>query len=544
MENIDTTYKNINNLYTKIGFTEKYGSELWVTIIILILFFIAITYFYILNNIKPIRADWDNQKCNPAIIPFAGWINNGKGTTPMEFTGQNFTYCIQGILTNITGYAFQPFYYLMKVMTDAFSELGGAINSIRAQFDKTRNSIKDFSTETMSRTLNITMPIVQMTINIKDMCAKVLGVLSGSLYTLMGSYLAMKSFFLFLMDLIIKILIIVAGICAGLLVVSLIPLVGSWAIPIAAADIAIMILILTPTIMIKIFMDDVMSLSTADTPAVPSCFEEKTPIKMQDNSVKAISAVNVGDVLVDGAIVTGIMKLSADQQTIYNLNNVIVTGEHRVYHEKNGWIKVKHHPESRIVNDFNNPYIYCLITNTKTFMVDETLFSDWDDVDDNVIEQISKNCLFIPPNFTNEDIHSYLDNGLHPSTKIKMMNGRELTINNIKVNDILIGGEKVLGTIKIDATTLKYGIYEYRLDNGLNIRCSGNININNYLGGINTFNLYGNPILDEPPCLYLYQLLTTSGHFNANGLTIGDYNTGLDKFLKKGPQKGTQVPSL
>jgi hypothetical protein len=530
----DTTYKNINNLYTKIGFTEKYGSELWITIIILILFFFAITYFYIMNNIKPIRADWDNQKCNPAVIPFAGWINNGKGTTPMEFTGQNFTYCIQGILTNITSYAFQPFYYLMKVMTDAFSELGSAINSVRAEFDKIRNSMKDFSTETMSRTLNITMPIVQMMIGIKDMGAKVMGVLSASLYTLMGSYLGMKSFFLFMMDLIIKILIIVAGICAGLLAVSLIPIIGSWAIPIAAADIAIMILILTPTIMIKIFMDDVMSLSTADTPEVPSCFEEKTPIKMKDNSVKPIGTINVGDMLVDGAIVTGIMKLSAEHQIIYNLNNIIVTGNHRVYHDIQGWIKVKHHPESRIVNDFNNPFVYCLITTTKTFMVGETLFSDWDDIDDDVIEKISKNCVpkgYIPPNFTNEDIHSYLDNGLHSTTKIKLRSGRELTINNIKVNDILSGGEKVLGTIKIDATKLKYGIYEYRLDNGLNIRCSGNININNYLGGINTFNLYGNPILDETPCLYLYQLLTTSGHFNANGLSIGDYNTGMDRYL-------------
>jgi hypothetical protein len=534
MENIDTTYKNINNLYTKIGFTEKYGSELWVTVIILIIFFIAIAYFYIMNNIKPIVADWENQKCNPAVIPFAGWINNGKDTTPMEFTGQNFTYCIQGILTNITAYAFQPFYYLMKVMTDAFSELGNAINGVRAEFDKIRNSMSDFTNDTMGRTLNITMPIVQMMISIKDMGAKVMGILSASVYTLMGSYLAMKSLFLFIINLIITILIILAGITVAFLIISFIPIFGSWAIPIAATNLAIFIAILIPTIMIKIFMDDIMNLSTPGTPNVPSCFDEKTLIKMKDTSIKPIVAVNVGDVLCDGTIVTGIMKLSATHQTLYNLHSIIVTGEHRVYHAENGWIKVKNHPDSIILPDFNKPFVYCLITNTKTFMVGETLFSDWDDIDADVIANITKNCLFIPPNFTNEDIHSYLDNGLHPSTKIKLMSGKELTITNIKVNDVLMGGERVIGTIKIDATKLKHGTYEYRLDNGNCILCSGNININNYLGGINTFNLYGNPILDEPPCLYLYQLLTTSGNFNVNGMNIGDYNTGIDRW-------GTQV---
>lgn len=531
----EITFKKINNLYTKIGFTEKYGAELWITIIIFILFFIAIAYFYIMNNIKPIIADWNNQRCNPAVIPFAGWINNGKGTTPMEFTGQNFTYCIQGILTNITAYAFQPFYYLMRVMTDAFSELGEAINGVRAEFDKIRNSMNNFSTETMGRTLNITMPIVQMMISIKDMSAKVIGILSTSLYTLMGSYLAMKSFFLFIINLIITILIILAGIIIGFLAIAAIPIVGTWALVPAGINIAIMILILIPTIMIKIFMDDIMKLSTPDTPSVPSCFDKNTPIKMSDESYKPISEVNVGDVLIDGAIVTGIMKLSADHQTIYNLNNIIVTGEHRVYHEEKGWIKVKEHPESKLVTNFNNPYVYCIITNTKTFMVDKTLFLDWDDIDTDVIAKITKNCVpkgYIPPHFTNEDIHSYLDNGLHPRTKIKLMNGRELTINNINVNDILIDGEKVLATIKIDATKLKHGIYEYRLDNGSCISCSSNITINNYLGGINTFNLYGNPILDETPCLYLYQLLTTSGHFNTtNGLIIADYNNGIDNIL-------------
>jgi hypothetical protein len=287
-----------------------------------------------------------------------------------------------------------------------------------------------------------------------------------------------------------------------------------------------------------------MHLSTANTPGIPGCFEDTTPIQMKDASIKKIVDVEVGDELYDGSIVTGIMKLSSAGQSVYNLHNVIVTGEHRVAlsadccqsqsnSSSSSWIKVKDHPDSKIV-DFNKPYVYCLMTDTKSFIIKELLFSDWDDIDDKVIEKLTENCVskgYIPPNFTNSDIHAYLDNGLCPSTKIKLINGREITINNVKVNDILIGGETVVGTVKIDATKLKGGVYDYKFDDGISIRCSNNITINNYLGGINTFELYGNPILDEPPCIYLYQLLTSTGSFNANGLIIGDYNKGIDNNL-------------
>jgi hypothetical protein len=524
-------YENINNLYNKKGFTEKYGSEIWITIITLLVFFIATTYFYAMNNIKPIVADWENQRCNPAVMPFAGLINNGKNTTPLEFTGQNFTSCVQGILTNITAYAFQPFYYLMKTMTDAFSELGDAVNGIRSEFDKIRNSIKNFSTETMGRTLNITLPIVQMLISIKDMGAKVIGTLSASLYTLMGSYLTMKSLFLFIVDLIVKILIILAGIIVCFLIIAAIPIFGSWAIPVAAVNIAIMIAILIPTIMIKIFMDDIMNLSTPNTPSVPRCFSEHTLIKTKDGRNIKISDIKVNDVLEDNSIVTGIMKLSSDEQDMFNLGGIIVSGEHRIYYDNTlGYINVKNHPDSQLVEKFYEPYLYCLTTNTKCIPIGEYIFSDWDDIDANVIEKLNKNCVskgYIPKNFKYEDIHYYLDNGLHRDTPIKLKNGHAITIDKIKVNDILNNGGIVLAVIKIDATKIK-GLYEYKLEDGSKICCSGNINLNNYLGGINTFNLYGKQIYGEE---YLYQLLTTTGTFNVNNLNVGDYNTGIDKFI-------------
>ncbi len=70
----DNIYEIINKLYNKAGFLEKYGGSLWVAIILSIIFFLAISYYYVYNNIQPLKADWINQRCKPGVMPFAGII--------------------------------------------------------------------------------------------------------------------------------------------------------------------------------------------------------------------------------------------------------------------------------------------------------------------------------------------------------------------------------------------------------------------------------------------------------------------------------------
>ena len=112
--NTSSYFSKINDLYNKKGFLDRYGLDIWSAVIISLVFFIITSYFYVLNNIQPIKADWERQKCSPAVMPFAGLINKGPNDTVFDFTEKNFTHCVQGILTNAIAYAFQPIYYIMK----------------------------------------------------------------------------------------------------------------------------------------------------------------------------------------------------------------------------------------------------------------------------------------------------------------------------------------------------------------------------------------------------------------------------------------------
>jgi hypothetical protein len=534
--NTNTIFSKINTLYNKKGFLDKYGLDIWTAVIICLVFFVITSYFYVLNNIKPIVADWENQKCSPAVMPFAGLINKGPNDSVFDFTGKNFTGCIQNMLTNMIAYAFQPIYYIMKNLTNTFSELITALTSIRAMFDKIRITIKDFSKETMGRTMNITMPIVQMIIAIKSMGAKMIGTMTASLYTLFASYLTLQSFFLLIMKLIITILIALGITIAGLFIANFFAF-GALT-PIIAINIAIMIAILIPMVLVQIFMSNVLALSSESLPSVPGaprCFSNKTMLDICVDDIcikKSIADIEVGDVLKYGEKITAIMKFSSQNQVLYNIDGIHVTGEHRIFHKQLGWIKVKEHPNRICVNNFKDPYVYCLGTDTKTFIVennlgDKQVYSDWDDID----EEVLKSLYFeLPNNFSNKDIHSYLDNGIIGSSLVELQNKKNIKISDIKVNDILANGEKVLGIIKIDGIELE-DMREYTYKD--NTICGCNVNVclgANEMGAneIGANEMGANEIVREK---YLYQLLTDTGSFKVNGIMIKDYNYGIDKFL-------------
>ena len=461
---METIFTKVNNLYNKKGFLEKYGTDVWISVIIFLIFFIATSYYHVFNNIQPIIADWDNQKCNPSVIPFAGLINKSADTTTFEFTENNFTGCIQTILKTVAGDAFKPVYYIMNTFTEMFNDFSKVLDGIRAMFNKLRISIKIFSEDVMSRILNIVMPIIQFVINMKDMLAKTNGVLAGTVYTLFGVYYTLKSSIGAAIDFMVTMLYILAGTIAGLLILSVIPIIGIPAEIAVIPLLAIFTAVLIPTILIQGAVYEVLDMSPELLPGVPGCFAKNTKISKFDNEDKEyrnvnISDIEVGDKLEDDTDVTGVIKFSSDKQEIYNLYDVIVTGEHRVLHNTMGWIKVKNHPDSIAINDFKEPFVYCLITTSKTFKIGDIVYSDWDDIDDKVMRDIKTNCNFIPENFKKEDIHYYLDNGFHGDTQIYLENYNSVNLENIQVNDVLIGGIKVLGKVKIDATNTR-GVYK------------------------------------------------------------------------------------
>ena len=88
--------------------------------------------------------------------------------------------------------------------------------------------------------------------------------------------------------------------------------------------------------------------------------------------------------------------------------------------------------------------MYCLSTNKKSFTIGETIFSDWDDIDNEILEDLEKYCVipgYLPEHFSEEDIHTHLDSGFHTTSTVTLNDGWKILVDDVKVNDILLSGE-------------------------------------------------------------------------------------------------------
>lgn len=527
MNDMNDTKSNIfsviNKLYNKVGFLEKYGGSLWMTVILILVFFIAISYYYINNNLQPIKADWINQRCNPTVMPFAGLINppDPKKMSKFDFTAQNFTGCIQNILSDMVGAFLAPFYYLVNSITKVLDMLNASLQAIRGVLATIRNSISKVSGEVMSKVLNIMIPIQHMVIKIKDTINKTQGIMLSAIYMLFGTYQTIAASFGSIIQIITSILLTLTTI---MIILYFIPF--GLGIPFAIPLLVIFIMLLVPSIMVYIIQVMVLKKWVNPLPGIPSCFIGDTELTLIDEQKIKIKDVDVGMILENNNIVTAKMKLANIDETIYCLNGIYCTGEHMIKYNHN-WIKVKDHPHS-IITDIHDEHLYCINTSKKVIHINNEIFGDWDELSNEQIDELKQMCnKYLPKQFELYDIHKYLDGGFTETTKIELQDGHNINICDVEVNNVLRFGERVTGIVKIKADDLE--IKQFNLSKQNIVSGGPNLQVcDSDLGMRSTLDMYGEKVKSD----YIYHIITNKRTFHVNGIKFYDYNSCIDKYLE------------
>jgi hypothetical protein len=459
----NTGIQNIKKMYEKLNYFDQYGGNLMLFIIITIVLLIFISYCYVKIHAQPIIDDWPNQRCKPNIIPFAGFITHPEGISAIDYTAQNFTNCTQNILSSITGIAVEPLTFIVNLFKNAVSDILDVIQFIRGMFDKIRTLFQTISEEIMGRILNFMIPLQKIIISFKDMLGKVEGSMTAGLFTLLGSYYALKSLMGAIAQFIIIILITLAALIA---VFWIIPFTWGFAI----SNTVIFIAIAIPMIIILAFLLDVLNVQPDLSIPQVKCFDENTLIDMNDGKQRKISEIKNGDLLFDNNEVTSIIKVETNGSTMYNLNNIIVSDSHIVKYNNN-WIRVSEHPDAFKYN-YMKPFLYCLNTSNKTIQINNIIFTDWDEIYEDKLIEIKLNGFF--PIKKLNDIHTFLDSGFKGETKIQLKNKLYKEIREIEVGDILLNGERVYGIVKINGSNL-HKQFEYNLGNKLVVEGGPNL---------------------------------------------------------------------
>lgn len=526
MDNISQSAHKINEMYSKLSYFDQYGGSVVLFIILLIILFVAVSYTTIMRNIQPIKDDWVNQRCKPNVLPFAGLINKPDNVSVVDFTGQNFSYCMQNILTNITGYALQPISYMTYAVQELFKAIAQVIQYIRTIISSIRSNMTSIAQEILGRVANIMVPIQQIIIAFKDSMNKVKGILTAGLYTSLGTYYALKAMLGAIAQLIIIILIVLAA-----LVIAMWILPFTW--PVAISMTAVFISVAIPLAIIIAFMTQVLHVQTAfSIPGAPSrprlsaCFDKYTLLKMQDGSMKSIISINPGDLLYGNNMVTAKMALSSEGQEMYNIGGTIVSGTHKILY--NGkWISVYEHPERRIIEKYDSQLIYCLNTSLKRIQINGETYMDWDEMYDEDIKKVLRYDTGDLKDKTNIfKLHSHLDSGLNGKTKIIMNNGSVKNIQDIKVGDVLDKNIKVCGVVSVNGNTLNR---QYKYSLGENAYFEGGPNLSAGLKNLERIEI---KVLEKKEN-QLYHLITKEKYFYVNDIKIFHYDSNIELFLDR-----------
>jgi len=551
MDNTDITNKGLENIkkqYDKLSYFDNYGGSVILFILITILLVFLIMTCVSFTNIKIIKEDWVNQRCKPYIIPIAGFINKPDNMNFNEFTKQNFVYCTQNILKSISGNALQPISFITSSSTKILNYIKDAINDSRAMTNKIRNFFITVVKEIMGRLLNVIIPIQEIIIKFKDFAVKVQGTMVAGVFSTLGILYTIKSALALVVKFIVTVLISLAAL---IVVFWLFPFTWGTAIAATATFVAVSI----PLAILLTFMTKVLGINTGlsipklKKPPSLKCFDKNTKLTMKNGTSKIISEVELGERLINNNLITSKIVVESKGSVIYNLNNVLVSDSHMVKYE-NKWIRVDEHPNAIRIEQYNEPYLYCINTENKIIEINNVVFSDWDEIYDDDLDKIKnvkiKNLMY---NFNNSinyrmdeldvnnlDIHRYLHGGFEKNTEIKLKNGVVKTVKHISIGDILENGERVYGYVEIDGSNLieqcSYNLAKNKFING-----GSNLNIcDKSIGITSTLELdkkYKQIKITSDYDDKLYHLLTDSKTFYINGIKFYDYNSCIDLFLEK-----------
>lgn len=531
MDKMPTNFpEKVSDMYEKGGFMSKYAGDLVITAIIMIAVFVVVSYFHVKSKMKPIQDDWTNQRCNPSVMPFAGMINAPDGTSSLEYTSENFAACTQTILEELADYSLMPLYYVMNLITEMFQEMQEAVNAIRAEFDSMRNSVSDTASEIFGRILNVTLPIIPIMQSTMGLMGKAQATMTAGIYTLYGSYISINSLFMFIYQFVLELLIgLISAIVACFAIGWLFPpvLISGFAMA------AFMTILLIPTVILLILMQEIFAVSGKSPPGVPSyCFAGDTELELKSGEKIKIKDVEPEIVLADGSKVTGVMRSASESCKMYNIGDVIVTSKHRMFDTKLGWISAATHPKSLEVDNFREPYVYCLGTDTKTIKINGFVFADWDEIDEQDMAELR--CA-TPTNgekpfekLEKLDIHSKLDTGLHPNTELCLDDGRSVMIGDVEVGDILQHGEVVNSVVKIGCADIDR-FDKIIVGGNTLLSCTSNVEVD--------IDSLGDGVeLEREQCQapeFAYHFVTDKGFFKISGLKIGDYNRGIERYLSE-----------
>jgi len=182
--------QKIDKLYNKNGFMEKYGGQLFLSIFIIFVVSVLFVYLQILNNLEPVKKNWGKERCNPFVIPLAGFINNTEKNkkSDSQYTIDNFEFCLGNIIQSSFQFVIDSFRFILSGIMTLFEDIFIILQGIIAWFLSIIKWILGFLENIWGLALQNVSSTQSLLNQTRDSFSKAVGMLIVVLYVKMLSF--------------------------------------------------------------------------------------------------------------------------------------------------------------------------------------------------------------------------------------------------------------------------------------------------------------------------------------------------------------------
>jgi hypothetical protein len=126
---------------------------------------------------KDVQSNWAANRCNPIMMPFAGFIApNGVNTS------DNFAFCVQTLMASFAPTILQPFSYLQNMSVDMMGSINDSLVTNTAQTSYLTFSFANIIGSVYGVFLNVIVEFNVIVLKLLDVQGKLTGVITSILY--------------------------------------------------------------------------------------------------------------------------------------------------------------------------------------------------------------------------------------------------------------------------------------------------------------------------------------------------------------------------
>lgn len=385
-----------------------------------------------LVDIQGIKENWKDRRCELDIMLTALLYKpSDDSRSTSEFMGENFDFCVRKTIREFIQTLITPLLALLGKEVNAASTLGEIMNGLRGMKSNMMASFKKLFDPIYQRFLNTGIAFSQNFQRILSAMKRVGGMAIATLYMGMSLQISIENFVAF----VIKVILILMGIIASLFLLLFFGLI--------------------PFLFILITTVSVLAEGGVDTGGLGSvfCFDPETSVRLKNGTQTSIDRLVVGDILEDGATVEGVLRTTANQEQMYSVKGIHVSGSHLIW-SGDDWIPVSEHPFA-VPTMRHSPYLVCLRTSTRNIVLRDWqntvhLFRDWEELPLNIPEADSI-WNYLVTKILKQETESHVPNEdplCGPRCRVQLSTGERVPIGTVKIGDTIYsdnGFTKVVG---------------------------------------------------------------------------------------------------